>query len=106
MITLKHVTASGALGESWQYDPERRIVLLTVESKPVDVPVCLETAAVSESYKISRLSEYVWQIAPSAFYFRRGILCSATRPYPDTHIADFVALTCTPDEINAELERL
>lgn len=81
MIFVKHRSASGTLDELWEYDPARRVVMLTfrqgaAEPVSVDVPVASEPFARFGAWKIVRGDEQTWEILPHRF----GVV--SLRPFP------------------------
>jgi len=116
MITLVHRLASGVLGEQWEYDSYRRVVICVHDGRGFEVPVCrdLEDHRRVGSYIINRISEDKWRLVPSVCFKRKGQWDSRACPFPKENeddpdeqgVAEFIHLTHAPALTNAELEAL
>lgn len=109
MITLKHRSASGSLESMWDYDSARKAVIVVVEGRGFDVPVCLDKDdhRTAGSFVITRLTEYCWRIAPCMCLKHRGHWVTVPWAYPDSNeLAEFLCLTHAPEDISALLGAL
>lgn len=106
MIALKHRRASGTLENLWEVDPQRRLVMCVIGGAGFDVPVAYALRPRVGAYCLTRVSEDVWRISPAVFYLQKKAFITRAYHYPDTHVAEFIALTHAPPKIQRELADL
>lgn len=107
MLHILHRTASGRLDSLWEYDPARRIVMLTVtlgSAQPVHVDVQVATSREPRrgSWKLTRLDESTWEILPSRFGDTRLV----PSPIHEALRYSSVVLVATPDDVANEFSLL
>lgn len=105
MVSIRHRSASGTLDNMWEYDPERRVLIVVVRNRATTIPVASEKNPRRFAYAISRKSETTWQVAP-AMYFRKQNDWYAIAIGFDEGLCDFLFLTHAPADVNQELEAL
>lgn len=109
MTTLPHRDASGALESLWEYDPNRRAVIVWLSGRfALVIPVCSEARPSPGSFSLSRKGETTWQIAPSRFSRMGKKWFAIAGSYDDigTLSGEFLALTHAPAKASAEMDRL
>lgn len=107
MLHVLHRTASGRLDNLWEYDPARRIVMLTLKigaAPPVhvDVPVATARDPRVGSWTLRRLDEHTWEILPSRYGDRRLV----PSPIHPSIGSSSVVLVSTPDDVAIEFSLL
>ncbi len=107
MITLKHRTASGCLRALWEYDPARRVVIVSSGDFEIDVHVACESNPRQGGYVLSRKSETEWQIAPARFVKHRDTWLADAAPFDGYgRLNEFLMLTHAPPSVASEMEAL
>lgn len=107
MISIRHRDASGPLSSLWDFDPVRHVIMLVHRGIAIDIPVSLETNPRHNSYSLSRKGGDTWQLCPCRYVQHRNTWTAIPMPFdPEGTLAEFVALTCANDRVNAELEAL
>lgn len=112
-VVVRHRSASGSLSSGcWEYDSDRRIVVLVVRVHPtapivgVDVPVCMRDTARNGAHIVRRLSADAWRIMPARYEAGPSGALSVV-PFACVTAAGLssVLLTHAPDDISAEMAR-
>lgn len=104
--TIKHRSASGTLTSLWEYDPQRRVIMVTLRGRSFDIPVCSERNPRHSAYAISRKNETLWQVAPAMYARMRDGSWTSVAVTFDNGQAEFLHLTHAPDAVSAELGKL
>jgi hypothetical protein len=105
LIFVKHRSASGRLEELWEYDPVRKVVMLTFKlgaATPVhlDVPVSSRHESRFGAWAIQRADGETWEIVP----YRFGGSELRAHPIHEALGGESVVLTNAPPGQALELE--
>lgn len=110
ILTLRHRSASGALGAMWEWDPMRQVVdavLSTGSGRLVGVTfsVCSTTRKRHGAFDMRQIDGNRWRVAPVQHIEDGRSRWSTVRtPIHDQIGMVFLDLTSAPDDVTLELQ--
>ena len=111
MICVRHRLASGVIDQLWEWDPARRVLMLTIRmgnAPPidVDVPVASGDRPRHGCFVLTRLDETTWRLSPAVFNSYEGPNVTRAASIHRDVPPEFIYLTHAPDDISEELTAL